>query len=96
MILIREDKTGFQNKIGFVTTAGWNGEALNETMRCWEFLLPNVVRLPALDVDLMGLWEAYRDRHPGAMFSGCGGGYLIVASEESIPGSFRIKVRAAK
>jgi hypothetical protein len=69
------------------------GESLNETVRCWDFLLPHVVRPPALDVDLMGLLAAYQKGHPGAMFSGCGGGYLIVASEESIPGSFRIKVR---
>lgn len=69
------------------------GESLNETMRCWEFLLPHVVRPPALDLDLMALWQAYREGHPGAMFSGCGGGYLIIAAAENIPGSFRIKVR---
>jgi hypothetical protein len=27
------------------------------------------------------------------MFSGCGGGYLIVASPEKIPGSFNVRVR---
>jgi hypothetical protein len=69
------------------------GESLNETMLCWEALLPDVVRPPGLDTDLMGLWRTYRERHAGAMYSGCGGGYLIVASTESIPGSFRIKVR---
>jgi len=69
------------------------GEALNETMRCWETLLPLAVRHPSIDVDLMALWRAYRNHHSGAMFSGCGGGYLIVASEETIPGSFTIKVR---
>jgi len=69
------------------------GASLNETMRCWEYLLPHTVRHPLIGVDLMGLWAAYRTRYPGAMFSGCGGGYLIVASEEAIPGSFGIKVR---
>ena len=69
------------------------GESLNETMRCWEFLLPRTVRHPLIEVDLLGLWASYQARHPGAMYSGCGGGYLIVVSEESIPGSFRIKVR---
>jgi len=32
-------------------------------------------------------------RHPGAMFSSCAGGSLIVASAETIPGSFTKKVR---
>jgi hypothetical protein len=71
------------------------GEALNECMRCWEFLLPRVVRHPLLNPELADLLEAYQERCPGAMFSGCGGGYLIVASEEPIPGSIRIKVRTA-
>ena len=69
------------------------GEALNETMRCWEALLPRVIRHPSIDVDLPALLRAYQERHPGAMYSGCGGGYLIVASTETIPGSFTIKVR---
>jgi hypothetical protein len=29
------------------------------------------------------------------MYSGCGGGYLLVVSDEPVPGSFRIKVRIA-
>ncbi len=70
------------------------GASLNETMLCWEALLPDTVSPPGLDVDLMGLWQAYRERHAGAMYSGCGGGYLIVASAESVPGSIRIKVRS--
>jgi hypothetical protein len=69
------------------------GEALNETMRCWETLLPRVVRHPLIGVDLPALLRAYQERHAGAMFSGCGGGYLIVASEKPIPGSFKIQVR---
>jgi hypothetical protein len=32
-------------------------------------------------------------RHPGAMFSGCAGGDLIVASAETLPGSSTTKVR---
>jgi hypothetical protein len=30
------------------------------------------------------------------MFSGCGGGYLIVASKEKVPGSLQITVRTAE
>jgi len=31
--------------------------------------------------------------YPGAIISGCGGGYVIVASEEEIPGALKIKVK---
>jgi hypothetical protein len=30
------------------------------------------------------------------MYSGCGGGYLFVLSEEPVPGAFHINVRIAK
>jgi hypothetical protein len=46
-------------------------------------------------LDLMRLLRAYQQRYPGAMYSGCGGGYLIVATEEPVPGSFTINVRVA-
>ena len=29
------------------------------------------------------------------MYSGCGGGYLIVVSETPVPGSLQVKVRLA-
>jgi hypothetical protein len=69
------------------------GASLNLNMKCWETLLPHVVRHPLLKVDLMGLLKAYQHRYPGAMYSGCGGGYLIVASKEAVPGAFRVNVR---
>jgi len=56
-------------------------------------LLPQTVRHPSLEVDLMALWRAHRDRYPGVMYSGCGGGYLIVASEEPVAGALGIAVR---
>jgi hypothetical protein len=68
-------------------------DSMNECMRCWEAILPHTVVHPAIDIDLKGLLEAYRTRYPGAMYSGCGGGYLIVASEEPVPGGCRITVR---
>jgi hypothetical protein len=71
------------------------GGALNLTMKCWETLLPHVVRHPLLQVDLMALLKAYQRRYPGAMFSGCGGGYLIVASDEPVPGALRVNIRTA-
>lgn len=69
------------------------GRSMNECMRCWAALLPHTVRHPTLTVDLVKLLRVYRDRYPGAMYSGCGGGYLFVASEEPVPGAFRVKVR---
>ena len=69
------------------------GASLNECMVCWEKLLPYTVRHPTLQVDLPALLRAYQAQYPGAMFSGCGGGYLLVASSEPVPGAFRVVVR---
>jgi hypothetical protein len=59
-------------------------------------LLPHVVRHPLIKVDLLGLLAAYQRRYPGAMYSGCGGGYLIVASNEPVPGAFKVNVHIAR
>jgi hypothetical protein len=72
------------------------GASLNESMKCWEALLPHTVRHPALTVDLLGILRHYQARYAGAMYSGCGGGYLHVASEDVVPGSFHVEVRLAK
>ncbi|MGO8838804.1 MAG: hypothetical protein ACLQAH_07610 [Limisphaerales bacterium] len=69
------------------------GASFNETMRCWETLLPHVVKHPLIKIDLKALLKVYQQNHPGAMFSGCGGGYLIVASKNKVPGSFQVTVR---
>ena len=72
------------------------GASLNLTMKCWETLLPHVVRHPSLRVDLMPILKAYQRQYPGAMYSGCGGGYLIVVSEKPVPGSLKIEVRTSQ
>jgi hypothetical protein len=71
------------------------GAAMNECMKCWERILPCTVRHPKLTVDLARLLNVYQWRYPGAMYSGCGGGYLLVASEEPVPGAFNIKIRVS-
>ncbi len=71
------------------------GASLNECMVCWEKLLPQTVRHPTLTVDLPGLLRAYQAQYPGAMYSGCGGGYLFVVSSRPVPGAFTVKVRRA-
>jgi hypothetical protein len=69
------------------------GESMNESMRCWEAILPGTVRHPTVTVDLMGVLGFYQARFAGAMYSGCGGGYLYVVSDEPVPGGFQVKVR---
>jgi hypothetical protein len=70
------------------------GASMNECMKCWETLLPHTVRHPAISTDLMGLLRAYQRRYPGAMYSGCGGGYLFVVSEAPVPGALQVTVRS--
>jgi hypothetical protein len=35
----------------------------------------------------------YQTRYAGAMYSGCGGGYLYVVTEEIIPDAIKVKIR---
>ncbi|MGQ9634371.1 MAG: hypothetical protein ACUVXB_08995 [Bryobacteraceae bacterium] len=69
------------------------GESMNECMVCWERILPHTLRQPSIPIDLMGLLGWFQKRYAGAVYSGCGGGYLIVASDKPVPGSFQVKVR---
>jgi len=69
------------------------GAAMNHCMRCWEAILPHTVEHPTITLDLKAILAWFQSRYPGAMFSGCGGGYMIVASEEPVPGSVRVRVR---
>lgn len=71
------------------------GESFNACMKCWEVILPGTVRHNTLKIDLPGLLKVYQAQYPGAMYSGCGGGYLLVASERPVPGSFRVNIRIA-
>jgi hypothetical protein len=71
------------------------GQSFNECMQCWETILPHTVRHPTLTVDLPALLRHYQSHYPGAMFSGCGGGYLFVVSEKPVPGAFTVKIHLA-
>ena len=72
------------------------GAAFNLNMQCWGTLLPHVVKHPKLRVDLLAILRAYQQQYAGAMYSGCGGGYLIVASEKPVPGAFQVTVRTGR
>ena len=69
------------------------GKTMNDCMTLWEKILPGTVVHSTLTVDLKQVLRHYQERYDGAMYSGCGGGYLYVVSEKDVPGGMRIKVR---
>jgi hypothetical protein len=69
--------------------------SMNECMLAWMTLLPCTVRHRTVTVDLEGILAWYQAEYGGAMYSGCGGGYLFVATDREVPGSFRIRVRTS-
>lgn len=69
------------------------GTAMNDGMECWNQLLPDTFTHHTLNFDLNGLLKFYQDKYAGAAYSGCGGGYLYVASEEPVPGGFQVNIR---
>ena len=70
------------------------GASMNECMRCWEKLLPHTVAHPEITADLKSILAHYQTRYAGAMYSGCGGGYLYVVSEENVPGAIKVRIRS--
>jgi len=72
------------------------GASMNECMACWEAILPHTVRHETVKVDLKGILAYYQANYAGAMYSGCGGGYVYVVSERPVPGGFRVKVRIGR
>jgi len=65
------------------------GKAMSDTLISWKKILPLTV-----PDDIMKEMETnYFLNYPGAITSGCGGGYVIVASECEVPGAVKIKVR---
>jgi hypothetical protein len=69
------------------------GKSMNDCMTCWEKILPGTVRHPTITFDLMEILNHYQQRYAGAMYSGCGGGYLYVVSEEPVPGGINVEVK---
>jgi len=72
------------------------GASMNECMLCWQKILPNTVRHRTITIDLMEILARYQKRYTGAMYSGCGGGYLYVVSDEPVPEGFKVDVRIAR
>jgi hypothetical protein len=69
------------------------GQSFNDCMACWEAIFPDTVDHPTLNLDLRALLALYQQRYPGAMYSGCGGGYLYIVSETPVPGGFQVTIR---
>jgi len=64
------------------------GKAITQTLLGWRKILPCTVPDWVMDAA-----EPYLRAHAGAVPSGCGGGYLLVASEKEIDGAVRIRIR---
>jgi len=71
------------------------GASFNECMLCWQAILPHTVRHPTITIDLLKILAYFQSRYDGAMYSGCGGGYIFVVSEGKVPGAFNVTVRTA-
>ena len=55
---------------------------------------PPAHRLPlTIHIDLKALLANFQARYPGAMYSGCGGGYLMMIAEDDVPGALRVRIR---
>jgi cytidyltransferase-like protein len=63
------------------------GESLNLSLEAWRKILPRTVLNSTLDE------ISQYSSHPGATFSGSGGGYILVASDKKIDGAVKIKIR---
>lgn len=65
------------------------GKAMTDTLLMWKKILP----LTVPDDIFKEMEINYFSNYPGAITSGCGGGYVIVVSEKEVEGSIKIKVR---
>lgn len=73
--------------------AGSLGQSMNETMRCWESILPHTVHHTSITIDLFKILAFYQSSYYGAMYSGCGGGYFYIVSDKPVPGAFKVNIR---
>lgn len=64
------------------------GKAMTRSFLAWEKILPKTV-----PDHIRKEMERYLSDYPGAITSGSGGGYVVVASEEKIKGAEKIKIK---
>jgi cytidyltransferase-like protein len=65
------------------------GKAMTKSFLAWRKILPQTVP----DWILNEMEHKYFPNYPGAITSGSGGGYVVVASDKKIEGAIKIKVR---
>jgi hypothetical protein len=65
------------------------GKAMTTSFLAWRKILPNTVP----DWLMKEIEEKYLPYYPGAISSGSGGGYIVVASEKEIEGALRIRIK---
>eukprot|EP00484_Ammonia_sp_Unknown_P027569 CAMPEP_0197034252 /NCGR_PEP_ID=MMETSP1384-20130603/12414_1 /TAXON_ID=29189 /ORGANISM="Ammonia sp." /LENGTH=470 /DNA_ID=CAMNT_0042464155 /DNA_START=23 /DNA_END=1435 /DNA_ORIENTATION=+ len=64
------------------------GAGLTETLKAWKLILPNTV--PS---SLDPIWQKFDKETHGCLFSGCGGGFLMVVSDKKPDDkAFQIKI----
>jgi hypothetical protein len=65
------------------------GQSMSETLITWKKMLPHTVP----DWVLQEMETNWFPHYPGAITSGSGGGYIMVASETEVPGAVKIRVK---
>jgi hypothetical protein len=65
------------------------GKSLTDTLLSWKKILP----LTVPDWVMIEMETKYLHEYPGAITSGSGGGYVIVASEKEVEGAIKISIR---
>lgn len=98
-LTIKDLKTEFVKELGTSGNECWDsilkkdvvglGRSMTKSFLAWKKMLPNTVP----DYVMNEMENKYFPYYPGAITSGCGGGYAVVASEKPIEGALRIKVK---
>ena len=65
------------------------GESMTRSFLAWKKILP----LTVPDHLMEEMQTKYIPNYAGAITSGSGGGYVVVASEQEVPGAIKVKVR---
>lgn len=68
------------------------GASFNLCSSAWRKMLPAIFEHPTIKVPVMKKLRHYQRKYAGAMPSGCGVGYIYVASEEPVEGGFQVQV----
>ncbi len=68
------------------------GDSFNRCSGAWHRMLPGIFEHPTIKIPVMEKLRYYRQNFAGVMPSGCGAGYMYVASETPVENGFQIQV----